>query len=268
MKALFIESFKVSPFRKAIDKLFASGQKYKDEGDDVMQLLINLIMNSLYGAFLRRDILESYECESEAWMMSEYDERVLDYQKFNHGKFIVKLKDDDGLQDEVKKSILPLQLNDFILSNSKRIMKHFIHAIDGFHTNDVYYTDTVSLYTENKQWDKLDKTGLVGKNLLQRKNEYKLGGIWYRFFLAPRIEYCLTINKFGIIDEHKTFKGFTKVSVNFDGKEYFNKAEGGKMMAKVQLSWKKSFSQGVVVPHKMKNCTNCKKIFSVINVIN
>ena len=36
-------------------------------------------------------------------------------------------------------------------------------------------------------------------------------------------------------------------------------AKGGKLVAKVLLIWKKSFSQGVVFPHKMKNCTECKK---------
>ena len=30
-------------------------------------------------------------------------------------------------------------------------------------------------------------------------------------------------------------------------------------MAKVLLGWKKSISQGVVIPHKMKNSTDCKK---------
>ena len=36
-------------------------------------------------------------------------------------------------------------------------------------------------------------------------------------------------------------------------------ANGDNLIAKVPLSWKKSFSQGVVIPHKMRNCTNCKK---------
>ena len=72
-----------------------------------MHLLVKLFMNSLNGEFLRKDILESYQCKSEMWMMTEYDEGVLDYQKINHGNYIVKLKDDDdGLQDEVKKSTL------------------------------------------------------------------------------------------------------------------------------------------------------------------
>ena len=35
--------------------------------------------------------------------------------------------------------------------------------------------------------------------------------------------------------------------------------DGDKLVAKVPLSWKKSFSQGVVIPNKMRNCSNCKK---------
>ena len=216
-------------------------------------------MNSLYGEFLRKDILEGYQCKSEMWMMLEYDERVLDYQKINYGNYIFKMKDDEGLKDEIKKAnTLPLQLAVFILSNSKRLMNNFIHAIDGFYTNDVYYTDTDSLYIESKHWEKLNKAGLVGKNLLQGKNDYKVGGFWYGLFLAPKIKYCLTIKKYGVIDEHKTFKGFTNVSDNLNRKEFFNMADGDKLIAKVPLSWKKSFSQGVVIPHKMRNCSDCK----------
>ena len=154
---------------------------------------------------------------------------------------------------------MPLHLGAFVSSNSKRIMNNFIHAINGFYTNDVYYTDTDSLYIENKQWDKLEKAGLVGKNLLQGKNDYENGGIFYGLFLAPKTKYSLTINKYGAIDEHKTFKRFTNVSENLDKKEYFNMYNGDKLIAKIPLSWKKSFSHGVVIPHKMRNCTNCKE---------
>ena len=100
---IFFENFKVSPFKKVIDKLFELRQKNKDENNDVRQLFVELIMNSLYGGQIRRDIEESYQSKSEMWMMFEYVERVLDYQKVNYGKNIVKKKDDDGLQVEVKK---------------------------------------------------------------------------------------------------------------------------------------------------------------------
>ena len=80
--------------------------------------------------------------------------------------------DDVGLEDEVKKlNTMPLHLGAFVLSNSKRTMNNFIHAIKGLYTNDFYFTDTDSLYIENKDWEKLDEAGLVGKNLLQRKND-------------------------------------------------------------------------------------------------
>ena len=42
---IYRENFKVSPFRKVIDNLFALRQKYKDENNDVMQLLIGQIIN-------------------------------------------------------------------------------------------------------------------------------------------------------------------------------------------------------------------------------
>ena len=74
-----------------------------------------------------------------------------------------------------------------------------------------------------------------------------------------KIELYLTINKYGVIDEHETFNGFTNVSDNLGRKEYFNMADGGKLVAKVPLSWKKSFSQGVVIPHKMRKCVDFKK---------
>ena len=254
---IYRENFKVSPFRKVIDKLFALRQKYKDENNDVMQLLVKLLMNSLYGENIRKDIEEKFACKSEMWMQTEYDERVKDYWKISGINYIVKMIDDVGLEDEVKK-LNTMPLHAFVLSNSKRIMNNFIHAINGFYTNDVYYTDTDSLYIENKHWEKLDKAGLVGKGLLQGKNDYGNGGIFYGLFLAPKIKYCLTINKYGVIDEHKTFKGFTNVSDNLDRKENFKMFEGDKLKAKVPLSWKKSFSQGVVIPHKMRSCTVCK----------
>ena len=59
--------------------------------------------------------------------------------------------DDAGLEDEVKKlNTMPLHLGAFVLSNSKRIMNNFIHAIKGFYTSDVFYTDTDSLHIEKK----------------------------------------------------------------------------------------------------------------------
>ena len=168
--------------------------------------------------------------------------------------------DEKGLEDEVKKlGTVPLHLGAFVLSNSRKIMINFIHATNGFYTNDVYYGDTDSVYIGKKHREKLDKNGLFGKNLLLCKNDYEVGGMFCGLFLAPKIKYCLTINKYGVIDEHKTFKMFTNVSENLDRREKFKMFDGDKLIAKVHLSWKKSFSVGVVMPHKLKFCKNCVK---------
>ena len=117
--------------------------------------------------------------------MTEYDERVLDNQKINYGIYIEKNKVDPGLDDEDKKvNTMPLHLGSFLLSNKKRNMINFLHAIDGFSPNDLYYEDTDSMYIWNKHWENLGKAGLNGKNRLPRKNDYKDWGIWYSLFLA------------------------------------------------------------------------------------
>ena len=129
---IYPENFKLSHFRKVIDKLFALGQKYKNEKNDVMQLFVKLLLNSLYGEPMGRDI-ENIACKSEYWMLSENDERVIDYWKISHGNYIVKMIDDKGSEDEVQKlNTMPLHLGAFVVSNSEKNMNNFIHAIYGF----------------------------------------------------------------------------------------------------------------------------------------
>ena len=256
---LYRENFKVSPFRKVIEKLFSLRQKYKDEHNDLMQRLVNLIMNSLYGVQIRKDIDQSYKCKSQHWMETEYDENVLDYWRLPNGNYIVKLKKDDGLEsDNDVKNILPSHLGAFILTNSKRIMNNFIREINGFYNNSIYYGDTDSLYIEKKYWDVLDKANLVGKNLCQGKNDYKTGGIFYGLFLAPKIKYCLTINELGVIEQHMTFKGFNDSKRLLDRSQYFDMLNGKKKSAMLPRSWKKSFNNGVIIPTKMRQCNVCK----------
>ena len=89
---IYRENFKINPFRKVIENLFALRQKYKDEHNDLMEKLVKLILVSLYGAQIRKDIDQSYKCKSQYWMETEYDENVLDYYKLPNGNYIVKLK--------------------------------------------------------------------------------------------------------------------------------------------------------------------------------
>ena len=108
-------------------------------------------MNSLCGVQILRDINESYYCKSEIWMKTEFDENVLDYWKLPNSNYIVKMKKDDGLDEDCDiENTLPEVLAAFILANSRRIMNKFIREINGFYENNIYYTDTDSLYIEKK----------------------------------------------------------------------------------------------------------------------
>ena len=177
-------NFKISPFGKVIENLVASKQKNKDEKNDLMQSLVKLIMNSLCGVQIRSYVNESYYCKSETWMKTEFDENVLDYWNLPDGNYLVKMKKDDGLEDDCDiKNTLPAVLGAFILGNSRRIFNNFIREKNGFYNISIYYGDTDSLYIE-KNWDVLDKANLVGDNLCQGKIDYKAGGIFYGLYLA------------------------------------------------------------------------------------
>ena len=91
------KNFKTSSFRKVIEKLFTRRQKYKDKNNDLLQGLVKLIMNSLYGVQIRKDINDSDYCKSEQWRKTEYDENVLDYWKLPNGNYRMKMKKDHGL---------------------------------------------------------------------------------------------------------------------------------------------------------------------------
>ena len=165
-------------------------------------------------------------------MITEFDEKVLGYWRLPNGNYIVKMKKDDGLDDDCNiKNTLPAVLGAFILSNTKRIMTNFIREINGFYNNSIYYGDTDSLYIEKKYWDVLDKANLVRGDLCQIKNDLQSGFIFYGLFLAPKIKYVLTINEHGVIQENKTFKGFNDSKRLLDYSQYLKMILGEKVSA-------------------------------------
>ena len=62
-------------------------------------------MNSLYGEKIRKHIDGKFCCKSKNWMRTEYDERVKDSWTLPTRNNFVKLAQDEGLGDYVKKWI-------------------------------------------------------------------------------------------------------------------------------------------------------------------
>ena len=232
--------------------------KCKSENNEILQEMVKLIMNSIYGQTIGRDIEDEFCCKTEQGMKTEYDERVKDYWKLPNGDYIVQLSIDEGVDTPVdNKNTMPSQLGAYILSISKRIMNNFVEVIDGFKTNNVFYQDTDSLYIAKKHWDILNEAGYVGSNLLQAINDFNESGIFFGLFLAPKIKYCLTVNEYGVVEEHKTFKGFGDVNRLLDSKKFFEMQKGKSVSGSFPLSWKKSFEVGVVIPVKDRFFKKC-----------
>ena len=82
-------------------------------------------------------------------MQTQYDEHLLDYWKLPDENYFVKMKEEDGLDDncEIKNTLLA-HLGAFILSNRKGIANNFIREINGFYNNSIYDGDTDSMYME------------------------------------------------------------------------------------------------------------------------
>ncbi len=67
-------------------------------------------------------------------------------------------------------------------------MNNFFLAIDAFKKPGGYYGDTDSIYTNQKNYEKLEQLGKVGGNLCQGKNDYGSGGLIFGLFPAKKIK--------------------------------------------------------------------------------
>ena len=77
-------------------------------------------------------------------------------------------------------------------------------------------------------YQKLKEAGYVRNNLGQRKNNYGGGGIFYRLRTALKMKLWYTIDKYGKLDEKKTFKGYYDSERLLNTDKYF-KLQDGKM---------------------------------------
>ena len=239
--------------------MFEKRDSFKSQGKDLLQNLAKKIGLSVYGGNIRKDINEEYKCVTENWMKENFDDRVKEWFPLKNGNFIVKLEDDEGVDDYDKaKSVntMPSHFGSNILSHSKRLMNDVIKQIDGFYNNSIYYTDTDSLYIHKKYWSNLVDKGYVGKSLGLGKNDYGNSGISYAWFLAPKIKYCLLIDDFGVISAKRTFKAYSEEHRMIKLDEYISLSERKTVSGRFLIGWTKTF-EGIKLPHRKQNCSDC-----------
>ena len=88
------------------------------------------------------------------------------------------------------------------------------------------------------------------------KNDYGISGIFYAWFLAPKIKYCLVIIDFGTILAERTFKGYCEEHRMMKLNESISLSEGKTVAGRFSIDWSKSF-EGIKKPHRKQNCSDC-----------
>ena len=258
-EGFFCYNLEYNPYTEFVTDMFQKRDMFKSQGKDLLQNLAKKIGLSVYGGNIRKDINEEYKCVTENWMRENFDDRIKEWFPLKNGNLIVKLEDDEGVDDFDKaKSIntMPSHFGGYILSHSKRLMNNVINQINGFYNNNIYYTDTDSLYIHKKYWSNLIDNGFVGKSLGLGKNDYGDSGIFYAWFLAPKIKYCLVIDDFGIISAKRTFKGYSEEHRMIKLEEYISLSEGKTVSGRFSIDWTKTF-EGIKIPHRKHNCLDC-----------
>ena len=110
---------------------------------------------------------------------------------------------------------------------------------------------------KTKYQDVLHKAKFSRKRIMSRQKRLCRWWFYFPFFLALKLKYCSTIDKFGIFREHKTFEGFNDSKRLLDRSPYFKMIEGKKLSALLPKSWKKSFDSGIIILTKMSFCAEC-----------
>ena len=258
-EGFFCHNLEYNPYTEFVTDMFETRDLFKYQGRDLFQTLVKKIGLSVYGGKIRKDINEEYKSVTENWMRKIFDDTVKEWFPLKNGNFIVKLEDDGGVDDHDKaKSLntIPSPFGSLILSHSKRIMNEVINQIGGFYQNSIHYGDTDSVYIHKKHWDDLVANGFVGKTLGVRKNDCGNLGIFYAWFLAPKIMYSLVIDNFGVISAKGTFKGYSEEHRMIELDEYISLSDGKTVSGKFSIDWAKTF-EVIKIPHRKPDCSDC-----------
>ena len=78
-------------------------------------------------------------------------------------------------------------------------------------------------------------------------------------FLAPKTNYCIAIDEYGILSQKTTFKGFDQNMVGLNFKDFLDLEKGDTILGKSKLYWKTNL-HGIMIPHRVFRCPQCDNI--------
>lgn len=255
---VFEENFEVNPFREFVLELYVLKAKFKREGNKVGYALVKLLLNSLYGKMVQKDINTKTHLWNEQTLKKNYTDDIK-YEKIYSDKYYVE----EDIGDSLPEILMPSHLGSFILSHSKRIMNDVILEIDGFKKPVIYYTDCDSIYVEEECVEILkDKGFLHNTELGKLSNDFDDDAkIFHGLFLAPKVKLCYALNNKGEIITKQTFKGYQRDILR--PSEFIKMYNNEEINTEVDKPWTKKFTQGIFTPKDKQN----KKFSANINLL-
>ena len=103
-----------------------------------MQTLTKKFSNSVYGGCIRKDIEACFECVTQSWMRTEYNDSVVEWFPRKNWNIMVKIIYKEVVDAESiskKADSQPCHLGCCTLSHSKWLMNDVNLAVDGFKSN-------------------------------------------------------------------------------------------------------------------------------------
>ena len=217
-----------------IQYLFNERLKQKKEGNEAMQQILKLMMNSAYGKTITKKTLTE-----KIIVKSNYKENYI-YNNFNTIKKYENLYNNDSLVtvDKCDNSYNMAHIGAIVLSMSKRIMNEVFDVANRLNC-PLYYTDTDSIHCnyddvpliEKEYFNKYNKN-ITGKQLGQFHIDFNLknsvGEVYATksIFLGKKcyIDKLEGKDKNGKIinDYHIRLKGVSTQAINYSTNKYFN----------------------------------------------
>ena len=101
-EGFFCPNLEYNPYAEIVTDMFQKRDLIKSQGKDLLQNLAKKIGLTVYDGNIRKDINEEYKCVTETWMRENFDDRVKERFPLKNGYLLVKLEDDEGVDDNDK----------------------------------------------------------------------------------------------------------------------------------------------------------------------
>lgn len=158
-------------FQKYITTIFKKKETAEREKNEVQRQVWKLFQNSLYGKTLQKAIFDKTEIINDIAGFYKFsrDFIINDFHILDNDKVLLTGESKDEIQ--ATKITKPCQLGSFVTAYSRRLMLHFMKAVDPTLKSQIFtYTDTDSLHLKSYAYKIL-----VEKGLILPKSQSKLG---------------------------------------------------------------------------------------------